>query len=375
LVVALQWYWRVRWLLGEGRGWTEAVLALPAAAAPSAPRMQALNSAARLANLQADYRAARALALECAAIARMLGDRATLAHALDRQAYAAMGEGDVTAARALWEESVALFRSVDDRPGLAIVLIHLGIAVQREGDLTRAMALQRESAALAQAIGERSTLAVALMDLANVARLQGNPEEAGARLKEALTVAAELGYPYQVLGPLEALAVVAARTGDATRAARLFGAVEALRSSSATPTGMTINRGLTITADLLAEARAALGEPAFAAAWAEGRAMTLEQAVAAALAVTVAAIHPAPSDEAGGAALSSDVAAPPAGLSRREAEVLVLIAGGLSNQEIADRLVLSINTVERHVSHILTKLGATNRTEAAAYAHRARLTA
>lgn len=58
------------------------------------------------------------------------------------------------------------------------------------------------------------------------------------------------------------------------------------------------------------------------------------------------------------------------GLTPREEEVLGLIAGGLSNPEIADRLVVSRRTVEHHVSHILTKLGVSSRTQAATYAVR-----
>ncbi|HUG38092.1 MAG TPA: AAA family ATPase, partial [Candidatus Limnocylindrales bacterium] len=81
LAGALQWYWRVRGLLGEGRGWAETMLALPGAAARTAARARALNAAARLANLQADYTAARPLALESAAIAREVGDLAGVARA------------------------------------------------------------------------------------------------------------------------------------------------------------------------------------------------------------------------------------------------------------------------------------------------------
>ncbi len=60
----------------------------------------------------------------------------------------------------------------------------------------------------------------------------------------------------------------------------------------------------------------------------------------------------------------------PAGLSEREVEVLCLIAAGKSNPEIAAELVLSRNTVQRHVSNILAKAGLVNRAEAAAYAQR-----
>ena len=57
-------------------------------------------------------------------------------------------------------------------------------------------------------------------------------------------------------------------------------------------------------------------------------------------------------------------------LSTRELEVLRLLAVGKSNAQIADALVISVNTVNRHVSNIYTKTGAANRAEAVGYAHR-----
>jgi DNA-binding CsgD family transcriptional regulator len=58
----------------------------------------------------------------------------------------------------------------------------------------------------------------------------------------------------------------------------------------------------------------------------------------------------------------------PAGLSEREVEVVRLLCRGRSNRQIADELVISVNTVLRHVSHIYAKTGATNRVEASLFA-------
>ena len=117
----------------------------------------------------------------------------------------------------------------------------------------------------------------------------------------------------------------------------------------------------------VSQARAALGEDAFAAAWAAGRALSTEAAVAEALAAP--AMAPVTSGPTTGtpavtmAAPLTDVR-----LSMREQEVLRLLAAGKSNAEIADTLIISHHTVIRHVDHILTKLGVSNRTEAARHA-------
>ena len=58
------------------------------------------------------------------------------------------------------------------------------------------------------------------------------------------------------------------------------------------------------------------------------------------------------------------------GLSQSEVEALRLLAAVRSNQQIADELVISLNTVARHVSNIFDKTGAANRVEAASYATR-----
>jgi DNA-binding NarL/FixJ family response regulator len=115
----------------------------------------------------------------------------------------------------------------------------------------------------------------------------------------------------------------------------------------------------------LAAVRAQLGEAAFHAAWAEGRALTIDQAIAEARLVTAAK----PTTR------SEPAAAPayPAGLTEREVEVLRLLARGLSNAEIGEQLVVSPRTVGAHLRSIFGKLDVTTRTAAAHVAEELKL--
>lgn len=137
------------------------------------------------------------------------------------------------------------------------------------------------------------------------------------------------------------------------QAARLFGAEQALRESiNAAPVpGIRADHEHT-----LSEVRAQMGEAAFAAAWAEGQAMSLEKTVAYAL-EGLSDFQQAP--------LDGDSSVPVVEmLTEREQEILQLIADGLSNQEIAETLIVALGTVAKHTHNIFEKLGVRNRTQA-----------
>jgi DNA-binding NarL/FixJ family response regulator len=110
--------------------------------------------------------------------------------------------------------------------------------------------------------------------------------------------------------------------------------------------------------------RTALSDEAFTAAWAAGRALSADDAVAEALAFAVQLTDSPPARPADRQPASPD------GLTAREVEVLRLLAAGRTSREIAEALVLSVRTVDRHLANIYAKIGAANRAEAAAFAVR-----
>src|SRR5207244_1568400 len=123
--------------------------------------------------------------------------------------------------------------------------------------------------------------------------------------------------------------------------------------------------------------RRRLGEATFDAVWAAGTALSLDDAVADALKEEAMETDPALTRPRLAAASESDgyapavagarAGAPPHRLSPRELEVARLIADGLSNQEIAVTLMVSVRTAATHVEHILNKLGLHRRAQIAAW--------
>jgi non-specific serine/threonine protein kinase len=170
-------------------------------------------------------------------------------------------------------------------------------------------------------------------------------------------VADEQGDRRLIALALAGMARLAADRGQPERAARLVGAVAALREAGGLPVEPIYHE---VHERTEAIARTALGEEAFAAAWDAGRTLRLGAAIAEAgeLDRSPPASHSVPEQE------------PQHGLTRRELEVLRLLAEGRSDREIAAALFISPRTVMHHVASILDKLGADSRTAAAAQAIR-----
>jgi predicted ATPase/DNA-binding SARP family transcriptional activator/class 3 adenylate cyclase len=226
---------------------------------------------------QGDCAAARPRLEESLAIGRELGDKRRISISLKNLGLLAQEEGDYSLASALLEESLVIAQELSDRLGMARSLHNLGTVALRRGDYTAARALLGESLVIQREHGDRHGMAWSLHDLGEVTWAQGDYRTARSLFMESLAVRHELGDKPGIVECLGGLAGVTATQDQPEWAARLLGAAAALRQAVGIPfptyAQAEYDQGV-------AAARAALGDEVFAAAWAEGRAMTLDQAVA-----------------------------------------------------------------------------------------------
>jgi non-specific serine/threonine protein kinase len=358
LAASLQHFWRWRDHYREGLEWLEQALSrtrnerIPA-------RAQALCAAAFLAIAQDDSRRAVDWCEEGVALWREIGDAAEVGRCLRVLALAVQYQGNLERARALALEGVAICRDADDAQGVYATLNILGGIAAHQKDYAAARAAYEESLALARSFGSDMGVAQGASNLGIVALQQSDIGRARASFTQALRVSKQTAFKHPRLTCLVGVSRLAAMVGQPEEAARLSGAAEGLLSSLG---GTFILPAFRAEHErCVAGVRQTLGDAAFSAAAAEGRAMSLEQALEHAMSVVSL-----PVTAASGGRQKVD-AASPGPLTRREREVAILIAQGLSNRAIAARLVISERTAETHIQHIFTKLGLEARTQIAAW--------
>ncbi len=233
-----------------------------------------------VASEQGDYAVARSWYEESLAINRELGDRRGIAIALGTLGTVACSLGDYALARSFLEESLTIHRELGDRRGVAHFLGNLGAVTIEQGDYDSARSFLEESLKIKRELDNRRGIAASVKNLGDIAFCQGDYTLARGLYEESLLIQKDLGEWWIMAETLEAFAVLAVEEDRADQAPRLFGAAEALRESIGTP----LSPGdRTYYDQVVTTAQALLSEDAFTAAWAEGRAMTWEQAVEEAL--------------------------------------------------------------------------------------------
>jgi predicted ATPase/serine/threonine protein kinase/DNA-binding CsgD family transcriptional regulator len=311
--------------------------------------------------IQGEYVRARSLAEESLAFYRERGDTWGIARSLWLLALGIFSQGDLVRARTLFEESLALYRETGDKRGIAYALIMLGYVAYFRGEHSTMPSIFEESLALSREVQDRQGIAWGLYGQGWVAFGQGDYVAARALFEESLAILRALDQRWFIPLCLEGLATVASTQGQPVWAVRLWSAAEALRAAIGAPMLPPLR---IMYERAVAAKRVQLGEEVFAAAWAEGQTMSLEQVLATQGPVTIPK-HIATVSQPTTTKTLPDY---PAGLTAREVEVLRLVAQGLTDIQIAERLTVSPHTVHSHVRSIHSKLGITSRSAATRYA-------
>jgi non-specific serine/threonine protein kinase len=326
-------------------------------------RMGALSGASNLAMQQGDHARATALAEELLTIARDQGDWAAAADAQFLLSRAASQRGAGAEATQFASEALSHFQMSGDERRLPWGLQRLGIEAYVAGDATRAAALLTEALEGFRAAANPLGMAYASGILGMVRHALGDRRQAATFLRESLTRHRELADPWETAHVLGDVALLAAESRQAERAARLLGAVDGLFTMTGTAP-VPYEHDIAERAE--AAARTCLDPDSYAVEWETGQKLSFTQAVDEGLAA-VAAV------EAQLASSSSSLGTDRGGLTPREQEVLRLLVAGRSNQEIAGALFISRATARTHVANILSKLDVSSRTAAADIAHRRHL--
>ncbi len=227
---------------------------------------------------QGDFLRATALLEESVALARERGIPGELADGLAYLAFTKYYLTESTAAETLFQESLALYQQSQDKQGIAYALQGLGLVALEQGDFAVATERLHESTALWQARGDPHYIAASLAILGRLAQMQGDHPRACTHFRESLTLYKQMADKQGVAETLEWLAGSLDQTALAVR---LFAAAHRLRQQISTPVPPVEQANY---ARWVNSVRSQLGESAFTAAWANGVTLTLEQAIAAALA-------------------------------------------------------------------------------------------
>jgi tetratricopeptide (TPR) repeat protein len=277
LMTGLWRFWFTRGYLREGRGRLEEALAR-GAGTPPLLRMKALIAAGYLALNQEDYGAAATMLEECLAIGQRLGDRPESAVALNWLGVVAWRRGDFERAESLYARGLALASALGAEDVRIRTLNSLALVTASRCDFAVARELLEECVSAYRRKADKAGVALTTGNLAVMVFRLGDHAAARSIVMESLGLFCELGEVRGMASDLQLLGILAAMRSRPERAARILGAVEAVREAVGAPFAHT-ERALYDYERYLAVIRGALTEDAFTRAWAEGRGMRLEKAV------------------------------------------------------------------------------------------------
>ncbi|WP_329410380.1 protein kinase domain-containing protein [Nocardia vinacea] len=349
--VALLPFWSFRGLYSEGRRWIDRVAKHPAQHG-IADRVKALVFGCFMATCQGDLQAAAGLAEKARVLAEQTPTPMTQALISYADGALALYRGELALASSSLEHAVQVLSSNRREHLHVIASILLGWTHELAGDQKRAIDRYQQVLSITEACGESFLRSVALWSMGVAVWRLGERSRAMKLFEDSLRVNRRVRGPVIAAASLDALAWTVGADGDAERAAILMGAAQELDQSAGNIASLApmMPQHHDETVRLM---HTALGTRRFDAAYRRGRAMGMDEAVAFALGEQ-------PPDTA-------PTSGPGVVLTRRERQIADLVAQGLTNKQIAAKLVISPRTADGHVEHILSKLGFTSRAQIAAW--------
>ena len=308
----------------------------------------------RAALLQGEYEAAGEYARKASETTKAQGDRWFLAYCFIEMGNVASALGDLEEAREHYQASYDLRKEFDDPEGMAIALTYLGEVAVRQERHQEALLLYQQAITTYREIQDIGGLAQSLFGMGKAAAALGEKEPACDLYRESLEAAVVVRHVPLILTILLSIGEMMLRSGDDEAAAMPLLSFALHHPSSDHETKSQAR-------SLASSASADLPPADVSAAMA-----SVQQCLTLATDLGIGALLEEAAQRTGESAAKET--AYPDGLTEREVEVLRLVARGRSNQQIADELFITTNTVANHVKNILSKTRSKNRTEAASYA-------
>ncbi|TCM50256.1 LuxR C-terminal-related transcriptional regulator [Kribbella sp. VKM Ac-2568] len=357
LVVALHFQWLFCGHPAEGRLWLEQALELNPE--PSRDRAAALGITAYALSLMGYASSTYSHAQEADAWARKHQDEDMLGHTKFLLGSYYFLTGEIEKSAPLFEESIRRLEGLGE-PSSFVLMLYSAVAQAElwQGHLAEGMALARRALGRCDDTGEQFARRSLLFAAALADWMQGNHDEAVKGLTQAIRLAQAFNDVLGAINSLELLCWTTAASGRHERAAELLGVANKVWSLVGGHRLLGSLKMIDAHDACERDVLNALGSSRYQAAFDRGTAASVEFHQAMVYAV--------------GREADADGAVAPArpgrgSLSEREYEVAELVAQGLTNKEIALRLVISRRTAESHVVHILDKLGFNSRSQIATW--------
>jgi non-specific serine/threonine protein kinase len=339
-------YWLIRGLIEEGASWLED--ALQRALGPPATRAATLTGLAFFTCLRGDFQRGGELFAASIALYEQADDLSGQARALAILGYWRANRGDREGSAEALARAMLLAGLAQNRYPAAFARLMAGLAAASMTDRALARAHAAQSVELFSEIGDRRGAGYAQCVLADCLSAEGAPAESLAILRTCVGVFEELLDRWGLLISTVSAALAHAAFGDWRQTAFALGVADSLSERIGGHPFPAVQAAI----DAIAAKTAAELGPSATPRREAGRAVGHGDCIAAAI-----GLGPEP-----GPPCTQRQELP---LTRREHEVTELIAGGLTNRQIAERLFIAQRTVDTHVGHILAKLGCSNRSQAA----------